>query len=154
MFLELCAFLLGLINDVLDISKIEAGKMELYIETFEISKLIHEVAATVQPLVGKKGNTLYIDCAPDIGDMQADSTKVRQMLLNLLSNASKFTEKGGITLSVARDIDGLHVLMKVSDTGIGMSPEQLTKLFKAFSQADASTASKFGGTGLGLAISR
>jgi CheY-like chemotaxis protein len=86
--------------------------------------------------------------------MQADSTKVRQMLFNLLSNASKFTEKGGITLAVLRDTDGQHVLMKVSDTGIGMTPDQLKKLFKAFSQADASTTKQFGGTGLGLAISR
>jgi signal transduction histidine kinase len=147
-------YLLGLINDVLDISKIEAGKMELYIETFDVPKLIQEVATTAQPLIAKKGNTLYLDVAADVGDMQADSTKVRQMLFNLLSNASKFTEKGGITLSVARDTDGQHILMKVSDTGIGMTKEQLGKLFKAFSQADASTASKFGGTGLGLAISR
>ncbi len=152
--LSAARYLLGLINDVLDISKIEAGKMELYIETFDISKLIQEVASTVQPLVSKKNNTLYIECAADIGDMQADSTKIRQMLFNLLSNACKFTEKGGITLSVSRDADGHHVLMKVSDTGIGMTPEQMGKLFAAFSQADASTASKFGGTGLGLAISR
>ena len=152
--LSAARYLLGLINDVLDISKIEAGKMELYIETFDISKLIQEVASTVQPLVSKKHNTLYIDCPAEIGDMQADSTKIRQMLFNLLSNACKFTEKGGITLSVARDPDGQHVVMKVSDTGIGMTPEQIGKLFKAFSQADASTASKFGGTGLGLAISR
>ncbi|MFI5335811.1 MAG: ATP-binding protein [Opitutales bacterium] len=147
-------YLLGLINDVLDISKIEAGKMELYIETFDIKHLCQEVAATAQPLIGKKGNTLYLEVEPDIGDMQADSTKVRQMLFNLLSNASKFTEKGGITLAVSRDGDGQHVLMKVSDTGIGMTPEQLTKLFRPFTQADASTTSKFGGTGLGLAISR
>ena len=152
--LSAARYLLGLINDVLDISKIEAGKMELYIETFDISKLIQEVASTVQPLVAKKSNTLYIDCPANIGDMQADSTKIRQMLFNLLSNACKFTEKGGITLSVSRDPDGHHVFMKVSDTGIGMTPEQVGKLFKAFSQADASTASKFGGTGLGLAISR
>ena len=152
--LSAARYLLGLINDVLDISKIEAGKMELYIETFAIPKLIQEVASTVQPLVSKKNNTLYLDCPAEIGDMQADSTKIRQMLFNLLSNACKFTEKGGITLSVARDPDGQHVLMKVSDTGIGMSPEQMGKLFAAFSQADASTASKFGGTGLGLAISR
>lgn len=139
---------------MLDISKIEAGKMELYIETFEIPRLIQEVASTVQPLIAKKNNTLYIDCSPDVGDMQADSTKIRQMLFNLLSNASKFTEQGGITLAVARDTDGQHVLMKISDTGIGMTREQMSRLFKAFSQADASTTSKFGGTGLGLAISR
>lgn len=147
-------YLLGLINDVLDISKIEAGKMELYIETFEVGKLIKEVASLAQPLIEKKINTLYVECAEDVGDMQADSTKVRQMLFNLLSNASKFTEKGGITLAVSRDADGEHILMKVSDTGIGMTPEQMSRLFKTFSQADASTTSKFGGTGLGLAISR
>jgi signal transduction histidine kinase len=147
-------YLLGLINDVLDISKIEAGKMELYIETFEVNKLIKEVASLAQPLIEKKSNTLYVECAEDVGDMQADSTKVRQMLFNLLSNASKFTEKGGITLAVSRDGDGEHILMKVSDTGIGMTPEQMSRLFKTFSQADASTTSKFGGTGLGLAISR
>jgi signal transduction histidine kinase len=147
-------YLLGLINDVLDISKIEAGKMELYIETFEVAKLIQEVSSLAQPLIAKKGNTLYIECAPDVGDMQADSTKVRQMLFNLLSNASKFTEKGGVTLAVSRDTDGEHILMKVSDTGIGMTAEQMSRLFKTFSQADASTTSKFGGTGLGLAISR
>jgi len=147
-------YLLGLINDVLDISKIEAGKMELYIETFEIPKLIKEVAATVQPLIAKKGNSLSVECPADIGDMQADTTKVRQMLLNLLSNASKFTEKGTVTLAVERDPDPHHVLLKVSDTGIGMTKEQLGKLFKAFSQADVSTTSKYGGTGLGLAISR
>ena len=147
-------YLLGLINDVLDISKIEAGKMELYIETFEIAHLCQEVVATAQPLIAKKSNTLYLEVAADVGDMQADLTKVRQMLLNLLSNASKFTEKGGITLAVSRDSDGQHILMKVSDTGIGMNTEQIAKLFRAFTQADSSTASKFGGTGLGLAISR
>jgi len=147
-------YLLGLINDVLDISKIEAGKMELYIETFDVRRLIEEVATTAQPLIAKKGNTLTLEIAPDIGDMQADATKVRQMLFNLLSNASKFTERGGITVAVARDTDGAHALLRVSDSGIGMTPEQAAKLFRAFTQADASTTSKFGGTGLGLAISR
>ena len=146
--------LLGLINDVLDISKIEAGKMELYIESFEILHLLQEVATTISPLVQKKGNTLVLDCPPDIGVMQADATKIRQMLLNLLSNASKFTEKGTITLAVVRQPGGQAISMKVSDTGIGMTPEQLGRLFQAFSQADASTASKYGGTGLGLAITK
>jgi signal transduction histidine kinase/CheY-like chemotaxis protein len=146
--------LLGLINDVLDISKIEAGKMELYIESFEILQLINEVGTTITPLVQKKSNTLVLDCPEDIGVMQADATKIRQMLLNLLSNSSKFTEKGTITLAVERQPDGETIHMKVSDTGIGMTPEQLGRLFKAFSQADASTASKYGGTGLGLAISK
>ncbi len=146
--------LLGLINDVLDISKIEAGKMDLYIESFEIHRLVSEVAATITPLVQQKGNTLCVECPPDIGVMQADATKVRQMLLNLLGNASKFTEKGGITLAVGKQPGGQTIHLKVSDTGIGMTPKQVGRLFRVFSQADASTASKFGGTGLGLVISR
>ncbi|RXK56737.1 response regulator [Oleiharenicola lentus] len=146
--------LLGLINDVLDISKIEAGKMELFLENFEISKIVNEVIATAQPLIAKKGNTLALDCPPDIGTMHADATKLRQMLLNLMSNASKFTEKGTITLQVRRVDDDESIEYAVKDTGIGMTPEQLSRLFQAFSQADASTASKYGGTGLGLAISK
>ncbi len=146
--------LLGLINDVLDISKIEAGKMELYLETFDLARTINEVIATASPLVAKKGNILALDCPPDIGSMHADATKLRQMLLNLLSNASKFTEKGTITLKLSRLPDGQSIEFAVIDTGIGMSPEQLTRLFQAFSQADASTTSKYGGTGLGLAISK
>ncbi len=146
--------LLGLINDVLDISKIEAGKMELFLETFELAKVVNEVIATASPLVSKKGNALTLDCPADIGTMHADATKLRQMLLNLLSNASKFTEKGTITLKVRRLPDGENIELAVIDTGIGMTPEQLGRLFQAFSQADASTASKYGGTGLGLAISK
>jgi signal transduction histidine kinase/DNA-binding response OmpR family regulator len=148
--------LLGLINDVLDISKIEAGKMELYLETFDLTKLINEVVATASPLVSKKGNTLAIDCPADIGAMHADATKLRQMLLNLLSNASKFTEKGTVTLRAVRHIeeDADYMELAVVDTGIGMTQEQLGRLFQAFSQADASTTSKYGGTGLGLAISK
>jgi signal transduction histidine kinase/DNA-binding response OmpR family regulator len=146
--------LLGLINDVLDISKIEAGKMELYLETFELGKVVNEVIATAAPLISKKGNTLALDCPSDIGAMHADATKLRQMLLNLLSNASKFTEKGTITLKVSRLDKGETIELAVIDTGIGMTSEQLSRLFQAFSQADASTASKYGGTGLGLAISK
>ena len=148
--------LLGLINDVLDISKIEAGKMELFLETFDLTKLINEVIATATPLVSKKGNALAVDCPVDIGAMHADATKLRQMLLNLLSNASKFTEKGTVTLKAARFIEDEADFMELSvtDTGIGMNPEQLSRLFQAFSQADASTTSKYGGTGLGLAISK
>jgi len=146
--------LLGLINDVLDISKIEAGKMELYLETFDITKTVNEVIATAQPLIAKKGNTLALDCPADISTMHADATKLRQMLLNLLSNASKFTEKGTITLKVRRLPDDEHIEFAVIDTGIGMTSEQLSRLFQAFSQADASTSSKYGGTGLGLAISK
>ena len=144
--------LLGLINDILDLSKVEAGKMTLYLEDFDIAKLVNEVAATVQPLVAKNANTLEVDCPPDIGTMRADVTKVRQALFNLLSNASKFTERGTIRLETRRLPSTLTFL--VTDTGIGMTPEQMSKLFEAFTQADASTTRKYGGTGLGLAISR
>ena len=148
--------LLGLINDVLDISKIEAGKMELYLETFELEKILSDVVATATPLVSKKGNVLKVDCPADIGSIHADATKLRQMLLNLLSNASKFTEAGSITVKAARIPGpvGDAIELSIIDTGIGMTPEQLTRLFQAFSQADASTTSKYGGTGLGLAISK
>jgi len=144
--------LLGLINDVLDISKIEAGKMTVYLEDFDVPGMITEVTATIHPLVAKNGNALVIECAPDLGLMRADVTKVRQTLFNLLSNAAKFTHQGKISLTVTRDLDS--VLFRVADTGIGMTPEQLAKLFQAFVQADASTTRKYGGTGLGLAISR
>jgi signal transduction histidine kinase/CheY-like chemotaxis protein/ligand-binding sensor domain-containing protein len=163
--------LLGLINDILDLSKVEAGKMTLYLEEFDVPKMVSEVAATVQPLVAKNGNTLVIECPPDTGVMRADVTKVRQTLFNLLSNASKFTEKGTIRLMVSYQssvISGQSVsepgalttdycpliTFSVTDTGIGMTPEQMSRLFQAFEQADASTTKKFGGTGLGLAISR
>ena len=148
--------LLGLINDVLDISKIEAGKMELFLETFPLAKLIGDVATTISPLIGKKGNRLVLEFPENIGTMHADATKLRQMLLNLLSNASKFTEKGTITLRATR-ITGIGndiIELAIIDTGIGMTPTQLSRLFQAFSQADASTSSKYGGTGLGLAISK
>ncbi|MGG6296238.1 PAS domain S-box protein [Leptolyngbya sp. AN02str] len=161
--------LLALINDILDISKIEAGKMEVYLETFKVSQLIAEVQSTIQPAMDKNGNTFRVECDPAIGTMHADLTKVRQSLLNLLSNAAKFTERGTVTLTVHRQTvggaqtgvpsastvsDSAFVLFKVIDTGIGMSDEQLHKVFQAFTQADASTTRKYGGTGLGLAISR
>lgn len=144
--------LLGLINDILDLSKIEAGKMSLYLETFEIQPLLNEVAATVQPLVQKNGNQLTLEVAADIGSMRADVTKVRQTLLNLLSNASKFTDKGTILLRARRQGDSL--VFDVIDSGIGMTPEQVGRLFQAFAQADSATSKKYGGTGLGLALSR
>ena len=148
--------LLGLINDVLDLSKVEAGKMKLYLETFDVPSVVEEVVSTVRPLLEKNGNTFAVRCAPDVGQLREDITKVRQVLLNLLSNAAKFTEKGTVSLDVTRenDVTGTWVVFRVRDTGIGMTPEQLGKLFQAFMQADGSTQRKYGGTGLGLALSR
>jgi adenylate cyclase len=145
--------LLGLINDILDLSKVEAGKMEVYLEEVEISSLLGEVGAIIRPLVAKSGNTLEISVASGVGSMRTDRTKLKQCLLNVLSNASKFTQDGKLTVAVERT-DRAVIQMTISDTGIGMSEEQLGRLFQAFSQADASTTKKFGGTGLGLAITR
>ncbi len=149
--------LLSLINDILDLSKIEAGKLELYLEGFDVAATIGEVATTVGPLVQKNANHLDVRCAPSLGTMHADLTRTRQILLNLLSNACKFTREGTITLAAEREraphgADWL--VFRVGDSGIGMTPEQLGKLFEAFSQADASTTRNYGGTGLGLAITR
>jgi PAS domain S-box-containing protein len=148
--------LLDLINNVLDLSKIEAGKMELFLETFEISVMVRDVVAVVQPLAAKRANTLEVDCGDDLGTMRADLTKVRQSLFNLLSNSSKFTEKGTISLAVSRlsTGDGDWIMFRVSDTGIGMTAEQIARLFQPFAQAGASIAREYGGTGLGLVISR
>src|SRR5437588_32264 len=148
--------LLALINDILDLSKIEAGKMEMFLENFDIASLIDEVASTLHPMVSKNGNTLHIERAPDLGVMHADQIKVRQGLSNLLSNAVKFTHEGHVTLDAGRQLmDGREwIVFRVTDTGIGMSPEQILKLFQDFTQADASTTRKFGGTGLGLALTR
>ncbi len=148
--------LLDLINNVLDLSKIEAGKMDLYLETFDVATMIEDVQITIQPLAEKNRNTLVITCAPDVGTMVADITKVRQTLFNLLSNACKFTNGGTITLDARRDQhDGVDWLtFRVGDTGIGLSPDQVHELFKEFTQADSSTTRRFGGTGLGLSISR
>lgn len=148
--------LLALINDILDISKIEAGKMDLYLETFDIKTMLDDVVATTRLLVQKKSNSLVVQMPPDLGAMRADLTKVRQALFNLLSNASKFTERGTITLTAAREAgsDSGWIVLKVADTGIGMTREQLSRMFQAFSQADSSTVRKYGGTGLGLAITR
>ncbi len=148
--------LLSLINDILDLSKIEAGKMELYLETFSVPKLIEEVVQTIRPLVNANANTLNVKCAADFGTMHADVTKMRQSLFNLLSNAAKFTKEGAISLEVSRETmeDREWIWFRVSDTGIGMTPEQIVKLFQTFSQADTSTTRKFGGSGLGLALTR
>jgi signal transduction histidine kinase/CheY-like chemotaxis protein len=146
--------LLALINDILDLSKIEAGKMDLFLETFDITPMIHDVVTTITPLLEKNANVLAVQCGADLGTMRADLTKVRQVLFNLLSNACKFTKQGSITLAVTRaTVDGVAWLtFRVSDTGIGMTPEQMGKLFQVFTQADASTTRQYGGTGLGLAI--
>ena len=148
--------LLTLINDILDLSKVEAGKIEIYFEEFSVAELVQEIAITIQPLVAKNGNRLEIVCAPSIGTMVTDLTRVRQSLLNLLSNAAKFTQNGVVTFAAHRETDenGDWLTFSISDTGIGIAPEQKERLFTPFSQADASTTRKFGGTGLGLAITR
>ncbi len=147
--------LLALVNGVLDLSKIEAGKMELYLETFDVPAMVQDVTVTIQPLVQKKHNALHLEVPASVGDMYADLTKVRQILFNLLSNACKFTERGSVTLHVERTAaDPAMIEFRVSDTGIGMTPGELAKLFQPFTQADASTTRRFGGTGLGLAISK
>jgi CheY-like chemotaxis protein/two-component sensor histidine kinase len=145
--------LLALINDILDLSKIEAGKMELHLETFSLSQMVSDVVNTIQPLVDRNRNRLEVRCPEDIGTVHADLTKVRQAVFNLLSNASKFTEDGVVSLQVSEERPG-WVTFEVSDTGIGMTPEQQARLFQEFSQADSAITRKYGGTGLGLALSR
>lgn len=177
--------LLGVIKDILDFSKIEAGHMNLHLETFNILNLVEEVTATIRPMAGKNANILEIQCAADIGSMHSDLTKLRQSLLNLLSNASKFTCSGAITFTVTREVEiientapsGLQspetqqessslsaalplsgsrdwIVLAIADTGIGMSSEQLARIFDPFTQADSSTTKKYGGTGLGLTITK
>jgi signal transduction histidine kinase len=147
--------LLALINDVLDLSKIEAGKMTLFIETFPVREMIDDVAATLAPLVEKHRNRLVIEVDEDVGKLTADETKVRQTLFNLLSNAAKFTADGTVTVRASSYGTGhRRMLFAVSDTGIGMTPEQTARIFNEFTQADSSTTRKYGGTGLGLSISK
>jgi signal transduction histidine kinase len=173
--------LLALINDILDLSKIEAGKTELFLESFDVAQLIEEVAYTLQPLITQNHNQLILHCPDTIGYLNADLTKVRQVLFNLLSNAAKFTENGTITLTIEKKPEALSsklfnpklnphsslltphsslltphslLLFRITDTGIGMPPEQSATLFDPFTQADTSTTRRYGGTGLGLAISR
>ena len=147
--------LLGLINDILDLSKVEAGKMDVFVEEIDISSLLDEVKSIITPLVAKNGNELEVRLADHVGSMRTDRTKLKQCLLNVLSNASKFTQDGKLTVQVRRfEADGPMIQIVISDTGIGMNEEQIGRLFQAFSQADASTTKKFGGTGLGLAITR
>src|SRR5215510_6876139 len=147
--------LLGLINDILDLSKVEAGRMELYIEDVDLASLFEEVQGIVAPLIRKNGNTLELRLAGDLGSIRTDRTRLKQCVLNVLSNGSKFTENGRLIVVAERfQADRPMVRIAISDTGIGMDEEQLGRLFQAFSQADASTTKKYGGTGLGLAITR
>jgi signal transduction histidine kinase/CheY-like chemotaxis protein len=148
--------LLALINDVLDLSKIEAGKMELFLEDFDVRALVQDVESTIRPLIEKNQNLLEVKCPADIGTIHADLTRVRQILFNLLSNAAKFTQHGRVGLEVLplRLAGKDWIELAVADTGIGLTPEQQRRLFQSFSQADPSTSRKYGGTGLGLVISR
>jgi adenylate cyclase len=148
--------LLALINDILDLSKIEAGKMDLVLESFPVASMIDDVVNTVEPIASKNGNKIVVNCPNVIGSMYADQIRVRQALMNLVSNASKFTSNGTVTISAARQSStgDDRIELVVTDTGIGMTLEQVGKLFQEFSQADSSTTRKYGGTGLGLAISR
>jgi signal transduction histidine kinase len=148
--------LLALINDILDLSKIEAGRMELNLDSFALTPLIAGVIKTIEPLAAKNGNQVAVHCDGGIGTMHADQMRLRQALLNLMSNANKFTERGTITIDArdAQENGREEIAIAVADTGIGMTPEQMGRLFQEFSQADASTTRKYGGTGLGLAISK
>jgi adenylate cyclase len=147
--------LLGLINQVLDLSKIEAGKLELNPQTVELAPLINEIIGTAGQLAEQNKNRLVVEAPDDLGSINVDPMRLRQILLNLLSNACKFTKQGEVKLRARRLVDGRDwIEFAVADTGVGMTPEQQAKLFEEFSQADATTAQRFGGTGLGLAISR
>jgi PAS domain S-box-containing protein len=148
--------LLGLINDVLDLSKIEAGKMELYLETFDIAAMVNDVANTAGPTLGRTGNRFELHIPANFGNMRADLTKVRQCLLNILSNAAKFTKDGFVVLDVREEMQAgkPQILFRVSDTGIGIGPEQRENLFQPFTQAEPGTTRNFGGTGLGLSLTR
>ncbi|MBW1687216.1 MAG: hypothetical protein JRS35_19380, partial [Deltaproteobacteria bacterium] len=148
--------LLSLINDVLDLAKVEAGKMDVYLETFEVSRMVDDVVSTIDTLVKKNGNRMKVEVDEAIGEMRADITKVRQALFNLLSNAAKFTREGEIGLVVqGEQEDGVDwIRMSVSDSGVGIPPEKIDHVFDEFSQADETTTRDYGGTGLGLPISR
>jgi two-component system, NtrC family, sensor kinase len=146
--------LLTLISGILDLSKVEAGRMTMFLEDFDVATLIKDADAIVRPLVEKNQNRFLIECPADIGTMHADLVKVRQVLFNLLSNSAKFTEGGTITLTVGKQARKGTIQFAIRDTGIGMTEEQLGRLFEAFAQANAETSRKYGGTGLGLALSR
>jgi signal transduction histidine kinase/DNA-binding response OmpR family regulator len=148
--------LLAVINDILDLSKIEAGRMELHLESFALAPLLDDVAKTIETLAVQNANRIVVECHPAVRTMQADQVRLQQALLNLVTNANKFTERGTVTIRARRQEKGGRdwIAIAVSDTGIGMTPEQIGRLFQQFSQADSSTTRKYGGTGLGLAISR
>ncbi|MCJ2015559.1 hybrid sensor histidine kinase/response regulator [Methylobacterium sp. J-076] len=148
--------LLGLINDVLDLSKVEANKMDTFAEDIDVGEFVRDAAGTIDALVAKRGNRLVLDVPEGLGTARTDATKLRQGLFNLLSNAAKFTEGGTVTLRVRRtaEPDGGGLTFSVEDTGIGMSPEQVERLFQRFVQADGSTTRRYGGTGLGLALTK
>ena len=148
--------LLSLINDVLDLSKVEAGKMELYTEDFDVGDTLHDVTSMAMSLIEKKNNALATDYGENLGVMHSDMTKLRQNLLNLISNAAKFTENGTITLYAHREVRDAKdwLVFKVTDTGIGIPQEKLGEIFMGFSQADESTTRHFGGTGLGLTLTK
>ena len=148
--------LLDLINEVLDLSKIEAGQIELHLEDIDLQAMVDDVTQTVDPVIQKNANRLEVQCAGDIGVMHADLTRVRQVLFNLLSNSAKFTDQGTVTLAVDREVQDEEewILFRVTDTGIGMTAEQLGRIFEPFKQADSSTTRQYGGTGLGLTICR
>jgi signal transduction histidine kinase len=149
-------YLLTLINELLDLAKIESGQMELRLETFDIADIIADLVATIRPLVETNANTLVVQTDASLGTMYSDPTRMRQVLFNLLSNACKFTKQGTIRLEVRRTAQstGDWLTFRVCDSGIGMTPEQITRLFQEFTQADVSIAAQYGGTGLGLALSR
>jgi signal transduction histidine kinase len=148
--------LLDIISDILDLSKIEAGKIELALQEFDIRDMLNELTSTIAPLVEKNINIFEVSIPEQIGSMTADKTRVRQILFNLLSNAGKFTENGHIIVSANRErtASSEWIRFNISDSGIGMSPDQVANLFNDFSQGDASTTRKYGGTGLGLSISK
>jgi signal transduction histidine kinase len=148
--------LLTLINDILDISKIEAGKLQLEMQVFEVSMILDDINETIQPLASQNSNTFTINAAPDLSPVHADCTRLKQCLLNLLSNACKFTQAGEVDFSITQEeVHGQELIaFRVADTGVGLTDDQAARLFQPFSQADASTTRKFGGTGLGLAITK
>jgi signal transduction histidine kinase len=147
--------LLGLINDLLDLSKIEAGRMELFLEAVYVDEVVAAVVATVEPLVIRSGSAFRLHAPPGLGTITTDQLRLQQVLLNLLSNAAKFTENGTVELTAERvPAGGGEVVFRVTDTGIGMTPDQIAGLFRPFTQADASTTRKYGGTGLGLTITK